>query len=177
MRESWPHAPPHYFTPGGIYMITAATLHRKPLFDSSAKLDLLRDTTFELAKDYALTLQAWAFFPNHYHLVISFENTTTAHHDFVRYLHRELAIRLNRIDGTRGRRVMYEFWDTHLTFEKSWLARLNYVHQNAVKHGLVPVANRYAWCSACWFETNARSGFVKSVYSFKTDRINVPDEF
>jgi putative transposase len=110
-------------------------------------------------------------------LVISFENAATTHHDFVRHLHRELAIRLNRIDGTRGRRVMYEFWDTHLTFEKSWLARLNYVHQNAVKHGLVPVANRYAWCSAPWFETNAQSGFVKSVYSFKTDRINVPDDF
>jgi hypothetical protein len=28
-----------------------------------------------------------------------------------------------------------------LTFEKSWLARLNYVHHNAVKHGLVPLAN------------------------------------
>jgi hypothetical protein len=63
MRESWPHAPPHYFTPRGIYMITAATLHRKPLFDSRAKLHLLRETTFELAKSYALILQAWAFFP------------------------------------------------------------------------------------------------------------------
>jgi putative transposase len=37
---------------------------------------------------------------------------------------------------------MYEFWDTRLTFEKSWFARLNYVHQNPVKHGLVPVANQ-----------------------------------
>jgi len=92
-------------------------------------------------------------------------------------LHRELAIRLNRIDGTRARPVMYEFWDTHLTFEKSWLARLNYVNQNAVKHGLVPLANQYPWCSAPWFETNARTGFVKSVYSFKTDRIKVPDDF
>ena len=177
MRENWPHAPPHYFTPNGTYVITAATLHRKPLFDSGAKLDLLRGTTFELARNYALTLQAWAFFPNHYHLVISFENTTTAHRDFIRHLHRELAMRLNRIDGTPGRRVMYEFWDTRLTFEKSSLARLNYVHQNAVKHGLVPVANQYLWCSASWFESNARSGFVKSVYSFKTDRIEVPDDF
>ena len=50
MRESWPHAPPHYFTPHGIYIITAATLHRKPLFDSDAKLDLFRDTTFDSAK-------------------------------------------------------------------------------------------------------------------------------
>jgi hypothetical protein len=63
MRESWPHAPPHHFTPRGIYMITAATLHRKPLFDSGAKLDLLRDTTFELAKSYALVLQAGLSFP------------------------------------------------------------------------------------------------------------------
>src|SRR5438034_11228991 len=98
MRESWPHAPPHYFTPHGIYIITAATLHRKRLFDSGAKLDLFRDTTFELAKNYALILQAWAFFPNHCHLVISFENPTTAHCRFVRYLHRELASRLNRRD-------------------------------------------------------------------------------
>ena len=177
MRESWPHAPPHHFTSHGTYIITAATLHRKRLFDSDAKLGLLRDTTFELATNYALMLQAWAFFPNHYHLVVSFEKATAAHRDFVRHLHRELAIRLNRVDGSPGRRVMYEFWDTRLTFEKSWLARLNYVHQNAVKHGVVPVANQYPWCSAPWFETNARSAFVESVYSFKTDRIKVPDDF
>ena len=119
MRESWPHAPPHHFTTHGTYLITAATLHRKRLFDSSAKLDLLRDTTFELAKSYALLLQAWAFFTNHYHIVMSFENTAMTHRDFMRHLHRELAIRLNRIDATPGRRVMYEFWDTRLTFEKS----------------------------------------------------------
>ena len=177
MRESWPHAPPHYFTPHGTYIIIAATLHRKPLFDSSAKLDSFHYTTFELAKSYDLILQAWAFFPNHYHLVVSFENTKTTHRDFVRHLHRELTIRLNRIDTTPGRRVMYEFWDTHLTLEKSWLARLNYVHQNPVKHQLVSVANQYRWCSAAWFESNARSGFVKSVYSFKTDLIKVPDDF
>jgi hypothetical protein len=45
------------------------------------------------------------------------------------------------------------------------------------KYGLVPVANQYAWWSAAWFESNARSGFVKSVYSFKTDRLKVPDDF
>src|SRR5438067_11567027 len=90
MRENWPHAPPHYFTAHGTYIITAATLHRRPLFNSGTKLDFLCDTTFELAKDYELTLQAWAFFANHYHLVISFHNTATAHRDFVRHLHRAI---------------------------------------------------------------------------------------
>jgi REP element-mobilizing transposase RayT len=110
MHESWPHAPPHSFTAHGTYIITAATLHRKSLFDSGSKLAPLRDTAFELAQNYALILQPWAFFANHYHLVMSFENTVTAHRDFVKHLHRELAIRLNRIDVTSGRRVMYEFW-------------------------------------------------------------------
>ena len=177
MRESWPHAPPHYFTPHGTYIITAATLHRKRLFDTEAKLNLLRDATLELARNYALVLQAWAFFANHYHLVAGFENTIATHRDFVRHLHRDLAVRLNSIDNTPGRRVLYEFWDTHLTFEKSWLTRLNYVHHNAVHHGLVAVAADYAWCSAPWFETNARPAFVKSAYSFKTDQVEVPDDF
>jgi putative transposase len=119
MQNSWPHAPPHYFTPYGTYILTAATLHRKPLFDSGAKLDLMRETTFEFARNYALILQARAFFPNHYHLVVSFENTKATHRDFVGHLHRELTMRLNHVDGSSGRRVMYEFWDTHLTFEKS----------------------------------------------------------
>jgi len=177
MLQSWPHAPPHYFTPGGTYIITAATLHRKRLFDSDLKLDLFRNIILELARTYELTLQAWAFLSNHYHLVASFKNTTATHRDFVRHLHRELTMRLNRVDATLGRRVMYEFWDTRLRFEKSWLARLNYVHQNPVKHRLVSLASQYRWCSAGWFETNARSGFVKSVYSFKTDGIKLPDDF
>ena len=72
---------------------------------------------------------------------------------------------------------MYQFWDSRLTYQASWLARLNYVHHNAVHHGLVHVAADYPWCSARWFETNARESFVKSVYSFKTDRLNVMDDF
>ena len=86
-------------------------------------------------------------------------------------------MRLNAVDATPGRKVMYQFWDTELTFEKSYLARLNYVHQNAVHHGLVPMANQYPWCSAPWFESNGRPAFVRAVYSFKTDRLNVADEF
>ena len=157
--------------------MTAATLHRKRLFDSGTKLSLLRDTAFELTRDYRLGLQAWAFFSNHYHIVLSFENASAAPTDFVRHLHRELALRLNEMDGTPSRRVMYEFWDSELTFEKSWLARLNYVHHNPVHHGLVPLASEYLWCSAQWFESNARPAFVKSVYSFKTDQIRIPDDF
>ena len=76
-----------------------------------------------------------------------------------------------------GRQVWFNFRDTELTFEESYFARLNYVHHNAVKHGLVSVANQYRWCSAAWFERTATSAQVKTVYSFNYDRVSVEDDF
>ena len=158
-------------------MVTAGTLHKAPLFDTRAKLDLFQDTTLDLVADYSLTLRAWAFFTNHYHLIMGFEDARCTHTAFIRRLHRDLALRLNEIDAAPSRKVMYQFWDSELTFEKSYLARLNYVHQNAVRHGLVTIANQYPWCSARWFEAHAESSFVSTVYSFKIDRVNVADDF
>jgi putative transposase len=46
-----------------------------------------------------------------------------------------------------------------------------------VKHGLVPVACQYPWCSAAWFERTASPAMVKSIYRFKTDKVSVADEY
>jgi len=57
------------------------------------------------------------------------------------------------------------------------MARLNSVHRNAVKHGLVPVANQYPWCSAAWFERTASLAQVKTIYRFKIDQVKVEDDY
>jgi putative transposase len=92
-------------------------------------------------------------------------------------LHARTAGWINRLDGEPKRRVWHNFWDTKLTYEKSYLARMNYVHQNAVKHGLVPVANQYRWCSARWFEQTASPAMVRSIYRFKIDQLSIRDNF
>ncbi len=92
-------------------------------------------------------------------------------------LHEKTAKWINRLDGVAGHKVWHNFWETRLTYEKSYLARLNYVHQNPVKHGLVAVANQYPWCSAAWFERTARPAQVKTVYGFNTDSLNVLDDY
>jgi len=51
------------------------------------------------------------------------------------------------------------------------------VHQNAVKHKLVAVANQYPWCSAAWFERVASPAQVKTIYRFKIDGVKVEDDF
>ncbi len=175
MESDWPHAPPHRFEPDGCYMVTAATLHRAMLFKEAADRDLLRELVFRLAQDYRLRLHAWAILPNHYHLVI--QDAGIGIRGFLAHLHRKVAVQLNGRHGTPRRKVIYQFWDTQLTFEKSWLARMHYVNQNPVKHGLVAEASMYPWCSARWFESNASPAFIDTLKRFKIDRLNVPDDF
>ena len=76
-----------------------------------------------------------------------------------------------------GRRVWFQYHDTQLTFEKSYLARLKYVNENPVHHGIVLRATNYGWCSARWFEDHAERAFSRAVQALKIDRINVADEF
>lgn len=72
-----------------------------------------------------------------------------------------------------GRKVWYQYWDSKISFHTSYLARLNYVHRNAVKHGLVLNASEYRFCSARRFEKEAPKSFVKSVYSFDYNKVNI----
>ena len=92
-------------------------------------------------------------------------------------LHTRTAGWINRLDHMPARKVWHNFWDSRLTYQRAYLARLNYVHQNAVKHGLVPVANQYPWCSARWFEGVAAPAMVRSIYRFKIDALRVRDDF
>jgi putative transposase len=172
----WPHAPPHRFRElESIYFITASTRHRQHLYRSPADLDRLAETLFRAANLRECALQAWALLSNHYHLVLSGRGGD------VRQMLDDIAtgegMACNRRDDTPGRQLWFQYRDTELTFERSWLARLRYTHENAVHHGLVTDARRYRWCSAAWFESNARPSFVKVVRSFNIDRVNVPDDY
>ena len=177
IKPDWPHAPVHRLSNHGTYIVTAGTLHKLPIFRGEKKLDLLHDTLLKLAQQHGWHLEAWAVFANHYHFIAHATENASKRDVFLTQLHADTAREVNERDHDSGRQVWFNFWDTELTFEKSYLARLAYVHRNAVKHGLVPVANQYRWCSAAWFERTARPAQVKTIYSFKTDKLKVFDEF
>jgi putative transposase len=116
-------------------------------------------------------------FSNHYHFIVMATPASKPLQEFVQRLHAVTALEINAADGTPRRKVWFQYWDTQLTFEKSYLARLNYVLQNPVRHGLVGEACDYPWGSASWFERTADKSFVGEVHSFKTDTVNVIDQF
>jgi putative transposase len=175
--KDWPHAPVHRLSEHGIYIVTAGTLYKQHLFDTPAKRDILERMLLSLAKRCVWQPEAWAVLVNHYHFVARGAPDSVPMRELLRELHSRSAIELNRVDGVEDRPVWYNFRDTRLTYQYSYLARLNYVHRNAVKHGLVPVANQYPWCSAAWFERTASPAQVKTIYRFKMEQVKVEDDF
>lgn len=175
--KDWPHAPVHRLSEHGTYIVTAGTLHKEHWFRGPERLDLLESALLRIGKECGWQLEAWAVFSNHYHFVGHSGPGAENLRVVLRRLHGDISRALNRLDGAPGRAVWHNFWDTKLTFEKCYLARLSYVHQNAVKHGLVPVADQYRWCSAAWFERTATRAQVRTIYSFKIDRLSVRDDY
>jgi putative transposase len=173
----WPHSPTHRLDGAGAYMVTAATYRKQPLFCSTKRLTYLCETLLHLAPQHGWKLEAWAVFPNHYHFVGISQQKAVALPRFIGHLHTVTAKELNRLDETPRRRVWFQYWDSHLTYPRSYLARLNYVHCNAVRHGVVRLAPHYPWCSAGWFEREAERPFYQTVMRMRSDRINVMDDF
>lgn len=161
-------------------MVTAGTCNKAPLLHTPPRLELVQKLLFTITREFGWTLQAWAILRNHYHFVAGSPAGVEGAKTLPRMLgklHMLSAKELNRQDNTLGRKVWFQFWESHITFQTSHLARLRYVHQNAVHHGLAAQATAYRWCSAAWFERRAPASFVDSVTGFKTDRLQVQDDF
>jgi putative transposase len=176
MSKQWLHAPVHWLFQPGIYMVTAGTHRKEPYFNTPARRDALLELLHTVAVEFKWRLQAWAVMANHYHVVAATDQPDTLP-DMMAKLHAVSARQINREDSAPGRKVWFQYWESHITFERSWLARLHYVQTNPVHHGVAQRAEDYPWCSAAAFATDSNRSFVNTVNSTKIDQVCVPDDF
>jgi putative transposase len=177
MNAAWPHAPTHCLGDAGTFIVTAATYQKAHHFRGSHRLAVVQRGLLKLTAEYDWKLEAWAIFSNHYHFIAHSPAAADTLPEMLATLHKKLASWVNKLDQTKNRKVWHNYWETRLTHHPSYLARLKYVHHNAVKHGLVQLATHYPWCSASWFEQVATPATVRAIYSFQCDRINLQDDF
>ncbi len=169
----WPHSPVHWQFLPGIYMVTAVTYHRIPYLAHPERKNLFLKILFAAAEEFGWSLHAWAVLHEHYHfLAASPENPGTLR-KFIAKLHMHTARIFNQEDNTPGRRVWFQYWDTLITYQRSYLARLRYIHLNPVKHGLARDPLDYPWCSARRLENHAPRAFVATVNRLKVDQVRV----
>lgn len=175
--DHWPHAPPHRLTEQGAYMVTCGTYGKAHFLNSADRLDMLCDLFFSCMDEGGWELHAWAMLSNHYHFIASSPADPSSLRRVLSRLHTLSARALNRQDCQPGRRIWFQYFDTHITFQHSYLPRLKYVHQNPVHHGIAHCAEHYRWCSAAWFARSASPAFGATVNGFKIDRLSVVDAF
>ncbi|MCQ3938853.1 MAG: hypothetical protein DPW18_17675 [Chloroflexi bacterium] len=171
------HTPPHYFVPNAMYMITASTLEKQHLLSESRRKEFFLQTLFERSHLLSWNIEAWAVLNNHHHFIAQAPEDAKTLKKLIQQVHSITAIQFNRWDNTPGRQVWQNYWDTCLTYEKSYLARLRYVHENPVKHGLADNAADYPFCSYKWFMEMGNEDLKQRVFNQPIDKVNVFDDF
>ena len=131
--------------PGGTYFFTVNLLERKSNDLLVRHIDLLRDAVRETRKLHPFTIHAWVVLPDHLHCVMELPE---GEHDFSVRWRRIKAIfskslpRTELLSATRvrrGERGIWQrrFWEHLIRDEGDYLAHMDYVHINPLKHGLV----------------------------------------
>ena len=175
--KTYLHNPPHYFVPNAMFMLTGAILHKQYLLHENRRKEFFLQTLLERTKLLGWDLQAWSVLNNHYHFIAKAPNNAMTLEKVIRQLHSITAIEINRWDSTPGRQVWFNYWDSCLTYEKSYLARLHYVHMNPVKHGLVDDAAQYPFCSYRWFVEQGDEALKQLVFAQPIDHVKILDDF
>lgn len=175
--KTYLHNPPHYFVPNAMYMVTGSILHKHNLLSEEKRKEFVLQILFEKAKLFGWELQAWAVLNNHYHFIGEAPEDARTLPKLIQQFHSITAIQINKWDNATGRQVWHNYWDTCLTYEKSYYARLRYVHENPVKHGLVQNEIDYPFCSYKWFLEKSNDELKDQVFSQPIDRLNIVDDF
>jgi putative transposase len=171
------HNPPHYFVQNAMYMVTGSILHKEHLLSDNPRKEFVLQTLLERSNFLRWSLQAWAILNNHYHFIAQAPEDASSLGKLIQQIHSITAIHINKWDQAPGRQVWFNYWDTCLTYEKSYFARLHYVHMNPVKHELVDDPMEYPYCSYGWFIENADGNLKDQVLNQPINKVKVFDDF
>ena len=131
--------------PGGTYFFTVNLLQRHGNDLLTRHVDLLRDTVRSVRRRHPFTIHGWVVLPDHLHCVIELPQNDI---DFatrwrlIKMGFSKALPRTERISEVRVRRGERGIWQRRyrerlIRDEADFRVRMDYVHINPVKHGLV----------------------------------------
>ena len=174
----FPDNPPYLFLPDATYMVTAAS-YQKALHMASdeRKVELLQALASVLGKE-GWRLLAYAVLGNHYHALLqSPARGGQALSTMLASVHKSTARRWNEADHVRVRSVWSNYWDTCLASEGAYFARVNFIHWNPVKHGMVSSPELYQFSSYHVWQERSPDELQRIEKAYPFDRVKAYDDF
>ncbi|HCN20061.1 MAG: hypothetical protein A3C38_00080 [Planctomycetes bacterium RIFCSPHIGHO2_02_FULL_50_42] len=176
--KAYENNPPHLFRPCSKYMITGGTyMKRRHLIDPDSKEQLLL-FILKGCQKYGWRLEDWVILDNHYHLMLESPENVDSLSRFINAIHRftSIWIRKNKaVEATK--KIFHNYWDSCISYERSYFARKNYIYFNPVKHGYVSHPRDYPFGSYSYRYQKYSEELEDLQYKYPCDRINVRDDF
>lgn len=147
-----------------VLSITLVTNHRLPVFRTDELREFMCGAIYEARQSAGFLLFAYVIMLDHLHLLTNRPSTNS---DLLRVIKGLTARRvidylrahdyqtsLKKLEHQqRDRNYKYSVWQTEknvfpITSERTFMQKLNYIHNNPVRAGLVEKATDYRWSSA-----------------------------
>lgn len=170
------HRPPHLSIDNTIYFISASTIDHKLIFKSAEHMSILVETFDEALVKHGYEKIGWVFLANHYHTLVKVSRANVLP-KFINFLHGKSSHKINEFDMARGRKIWYQYWDACVRTEHDFYTRLNYIHQNAVKHRVAENMQDYPWSSyKIWEDKLGQKGMAECFERHPAIDFTLPEE-
>jgi len=156
-----------FYGTGDLHFVTFSCYQRQPLLDSAPRRDLFLHILERVRRRYRLIVLGYVVMPEHVHLLLSEPQRATLSTaiqalklGFVRCLYGcgDNLIPRSRKGGepwgtppTLKRFWQARFYDFNVWTERKRVEKLNYMHRNPVKRGLVALPEEWRWSSFRWY--------------------------
>lgn len=164
-----------YYGRGDLHFLTFSCYQRKPLLGTPRARDLFVEILGEVREQYSFLLAGYVVMPEHVHLLMSESDSSTpsiALKVLKQRVSRALRHRGRATPRNQGLRrpadaeiVLPNFWQRRFYDFNVWShekrrEKLDYMHFNPVKRGLVSLPGDWPWSSWSFYETG-KIGLVK----------------
>lgn len=156
-------------TTGGTFFFTVVTYRRQKFLCEEPSRQLLRQAIMQVRATQPFIIDAWVLLPDHMHCIWTLPE---GDHDFSKRWGRIKALFsknskhtlyqekwINESKKRHGESTLWQrrFWEHEIRDEKDFNNHLDYIHYNAVKHGLVE--NVKDWPYSSFFRYVREGGY------------------
>ena len=143
---------PRFDVPGATYFITSCTKRRRRFLSCPDLAELVVSLYADLRDRGGIALHGYVIMPDHYHVVFTLREEDSVSMA-VRKIHGPFARHYRRAVGSVDRIWQRRFRDHVVRDDADWRTKMEYLHANPVRAGLVEDPIRYRWSSACFWLT------------------------
>ncbi|HEX37516.1 MAG TPA: hypothetical protein ENG70_01455 [Candidatus Cloacimonetes bacterium] len=176
--KTYQHNPPHLFIPNAKYFVTSSTLGKYPYLKSEEAKWAALHYLIKSLDYFNWELEDWVILDNHIHIMINAPEDSTTLSQLFNNFHRFTANWLSKHHIKKLKeKYFHNYWDTCITYERSYFTRLHYIWYNPVKHNYVDSPEKWKFGSYYFRYNEEMKEMEEIIKTYPIDKLKIDDDF